>query len=105
MLVGHEPPLLLVVAASLLLSLLVCQSGTGLYMLLVLVVPLLLPGYGGHVVHIVLLAVNDRQPVLGGGVHISRSANRRSVLQDVHVELQGGELHHHRWLSGGSQGP
>jgi hypothetical protein len=26
-------------------------------------------------------------------------------LQDVHVELQGGELHHHRWLSGGSQGP
>jgi hypothetical protein len=26
-------------------------------------------------------------------------------LQDVHEELQGGELHRHRWLSGGSQGP
>jgi hypothetical protein len=26
-------------------------------------------------------------------------------LQDVHEELQGGELHHHRWLNDGSQGP
>ncbi len=42
-----------------------------------------------------------RQPVPGGDIHSSRSANKRSVLQDVHEELQGGELHHHRWLSGG----
>ncbi len=44
-------------------------------------------------------------PVPGGGVHNSHSTSRRSVLQDVHEELQGGELHRHQWLSGGSQGP
>jgi hypothetical protein len=51
------------------------------------------------------LAVSDRQPVPGGGVHNSCNTSRRNVLQDVHEELQGGELHRHRWLSGGSQGP
>jgi hypothetical protein len=47
------------------------------------------------VVQIVPLAVSGTQPVPGGGVHNSRSANRRNVLQDVHEELQGGELHRH----------
>jgi len=78
---------LLVVAISLLLSLLVYQPGTGLCVLLVVVVPLLLPGCGEHVVQIVALAVSCRQPVPGGDVHSSHSANRRSVLQDLHEEL------------------
>ncbi len=47
---------------------------------------------GGHAIQIVPLAVNDRQHVPGGGVH-----SRRSVVHE--------ELHHHRWLSGCSQGP
>ncbi len=54
-------------------------------------------------VQIVPLAVNGRQPVPGRGVHNSRSANRHIVLQDVHEELQGGELHRHRWLSSGPE--
>jgi len=91
---GHF--LLLAVAAPLLLLLLVYQPGTGLCVLLAVTVLLLLSGCGGHVVQIVPLAVSDRQPVPRGGIH-----NRRSVLQDVHEELQGGELHRHRWLSGG----
>jgi hypothetical protein len=93
--------LLLVVKAPLLLPLLVCQPGTGLCVLLAVVVLLLLPGYSGHAVQIVPLAVNDRQPVHGGDVHSNCSANRHNVLQDVHEELQGGELQRHRWLSGG----
>ncbi|CAK9879639.1 unnamed protein product [Sphagnum jensenii] len=44
---------------------------------------------------IVPLAVSGRQPVPRGGVHNSRIANRHSVLQDMHEELQGGELHRH----------
>ncbi len=117
-------PVLLAVAISLLLALLVCQSGTGLRLLLTVAaplpvcqpgtglcvllavaVPLLLPGCSGHAVQIVPPAVSSRQHVPRGGVHSSRSANRRNVLHDVHEELQGGELHRHRWLSGGSQGP
>ncbi len=86
---------LLAVAASLLLLLLVCQLGTGLCMLLAVMVLLLLPGCGGHAVQIVPLAVSGRQPVPRGGIHCSRSANRRNVLQDVHEELHGGELHRH----------
>ncbi len=78
---------LLAIATLLLLPLLVCQPGTGLYVLLAIVVLLLLPGCGGHAIHIVPLAVSDKQPVPGGGVHSSRSANRRNVLQDVHEEL------------------
>ncbi len=74
--------MLLAIAVSLLLPLLVCQPSTGLCMLLAVAVPLLLPGCGGHAVQIVPLAVSDRQPVLGGGVH-----SRRSVLQDVHEKL------------------
>ncbi len=70
---------------------------------LAVTVPLLLLGYDGHVVQIVPLAVSGRHPVPGGGIHNSRNANRRSVLQDVHEELQGGELHRHRWLSGGPE--
>ncbi len=117
-------PVLLMVAVPLLLALLVCQPGTGLCMLLAVAtsllvpelgtglcvllavaIPLLLPGYGGHTVQIVPLAVSDKQPIPRGSVHSNRSASRRNVLQDVHEELQGGELHRHRWLSGGSQGP
>ncbi len=85
----------LAIAVPLLLSLLVYQPGTGLYVLLTVAVLLLLLGCGGHAVQIVSLAVSGRQPVPRGGVHSSRIANRRSVLQDVHEELQGGELHHH----------
>jgi hypothetical protein len=98
---------LLTVAVSLLLLLLVCQSGTGLYVLLAVAVAvaLLLPGCGGHAVQIVPLAVSGKQPIPGGGVHNNRNASIRNVLQDVHEELQGGELQRHRWLSGGSQGP
>jgi hypothetical protein len=55
--------------------------------LLAIAVPLLLLGCGGHAVQIVLLAVSGRQPVPGGGVHSSRNANKRSVLQDVHEEV------------------
>jgi hypothetical protein len=55
--------------------------------LLAVAVPLLLSGYDGHAVQIVPLAVNGIQPVPGGGIHNSRSASRRSVLQDVHEEL------------------
>ncbi len=72
-------------------------------MLLTIAVLLLLPGCGGHAIQIVPLAVSGKQPVPGGGVHNSRSTNRRNVLQDVHEELQGGELHRHRWLSGGPE--
>jgi len=61
-------------------------------------VTLLLPGCGGHAVQIVPLVVSDRQLVLGGGVHSSRNTNKHNVLQDVHEELQGGELHRHRWI-------
>jgi hypothetical protein len=90
--------LLLAVAALLLMSLLVCQSGTGLGVLLAIVVPLLLPlmvcqlgtslcvllvitvplllsGCDGHAVQIVPLAVSGRQPVPGGDIHSNRSAN------------------------------
>jgi len=42
------------------IPLLVCQPGMGLCVLLVVAVSLLLPGYGGHVVQIVPLAVNGR---------------------------------------------
>ncbi len=90
---------LLAVVVSLLLPLLVCQLGTGLYVLLAVAVPLLLPGCGGHAVQIVPLVLSGRQPVPGGDVH-----SRHSV-RNLHEELQGGELHRHRWLSGGSQGP
>jgi len=45
---------LLAVAVSLLLPLLVCQPGTGLCVLLTIVVSLLLPGCGGHAIEIVL---------------------------------------------------
>ncbi len=85
----------LAVAAPLLLPLLVYQSSTGLCVLLAVAVMLLLLGCGGHAVQIVPLVVSGRQPVPRGGVHSSRIANRRSVLQDVHEELQGGELHRH----------
>jgi len=51
-------PMLLVVAVPLLLTLLVCQSGMGLCVLLA--VPLLLLGCGGHVVQIVPLAVSGK---------------------------------------------
>ncbi len=88
-------PVLLAVAVPLLLLLLVYQPSTGLCVPLAVAVSLLLLGCDGHVVQIVPLAVSDRQPVPGGGVHSSRIANRRSVLQDVHEELQGGELHRH----------
>jgi hypothetical protein len=64
-----------------------------------------LPGCGGHAVQIVPLANNGRQHVPRGSIHNNRNMSRRIVLQDVHEELQGGELHRHRWLSGGSQGP
>jgi hypothetical protein len=60
---------LLAVTISLLLPLLVCQPGMGLCVLLAVAVPLLLLGCGGHAVQIVPLAVSDRQPVPGGGVH------------------------------------
>jgi len=71
------------VAVPLLLTLLVCQLGTGLYVLLAVVVPLLVSGCGGHVVHIVPLAINGRQPILGGGVHNSCSASKRSVFHSL----------------------
>ncbi len=61
--------LLLAVAVPLLLLLRVCQLGTGLYMLLAIAVSLLLSSCGGHAIHIVPLAVNGGQPILGGGVH------------------------------------
>ncbi len=96
---------LLAVAVSLLLPLLVYQPGMGLCVLLAITVPLLLSGCSGHAVQIVPLAVSNRQPIPRGGVHSSRNASRRNILQDVHEELQGGELHRHRWLSDGSQGP
>jgi hypothetical protein len=91
--------LLLAVAA----PLLVCQSGTGLCVLFAVTVLLLLPGCDGHVVQIVPLAVSGRQPILGDDVHNNRSGNRCNVLQDVHEELHGGELHRHGWLSGGPE--
>jgi len=75
----------------------------GLCVLLAVAVLLLLLGCGRHAVQIVLPVVNGRQPVPGSGVHSSRNANRRIVLQDVHEELQGGELHRHQWLSGGPE--
>jgi hypothetical protein len=50
----------LAVVVPLLLALLVCQLGTGLYVLLAVAIPLLLSGCGGHAIHIVPLAVNDR---------------------------------------------
>ncbi len=76
----------LTIVVPLLLPFLVYQPGTGLCVLLTVAVLLLLLSCGGHGVEIVLLAINSRQPVLGGGVHSNRSANRRSVLQDVHEE-------------------
>ncbi len=85
----------LTVAVPLLLPLLVYQPGTGLCVLLTVAVLLLLLGCGGHAVQIVPLVVSGRQPVPRGGVHSNRIANRRSILQDVHEELQGGELHRH----------
>ncbi len=101
---GTSLYVLLAVATPLLLLLLVYQPGTGLCVLLAVAVLLLLPtGCGEHAVQIVSLAISTKQPVPGGGVHNSCSANRRSVLQDVHEELQGGELHRHRWLSGGPE--
>ncbi len=60
---------LFAIAVPLLLALLVCQVGTGLYVLLTVTVPLLLSGYSGHAVHIVPLVVNVSQPVLRSGVH------------------------------------
>jgi hypothetical protein len=97
---------LLAVAVPLLLPLLVCQPGIGLRLLLAVAAPLLvyqlstglcvllavavlllLPGCGGHAVQIVPLVISRRQPVPGGGVHNSRTANRRNVWQDVHEEL------------------
>ncbi len=72
--------LLLAMATPLLLPFLVCQPSTGLCMLLAVAVLLLLPSCGGHAVQIVPLAVSNRQPVPGGGVHSNRSANRRNVL-------------------------
>ncbi len=85
----------LAVAVPLLLPLLVYQSGTGLCVLLTVAVLLLLLGCSGHAVQIVPLAVNGKQPVPRSGVHSSCIANRRNVLQDVHEELKGGELHRH----------
>jgi len=73
-------PVPLAVTVPLLLPLLVYQPGTSLYVPLAVAIPLLLLGCSGHVVQIVLLAVNDRQLVPGGDVHNSHSANRRSVL-------------------------
>jgi len=78
---------LLAVAVLLLLALLVCQQGMGLYMLLAVVVPLLLSGCGGHVVHIVPLVVNGRQPVLGGGVHRCLISDGDSRVHVLHVKL------------------
>jgi len=92
--------LCMLLAVTVLMLLLVCQPGMGFYVLLAVIVPLLLPSCGGHAVQIVPLAVSGRQPVPGSDVH-----SRRKVLQDVHEELQGGELHCHQWLNGGSQGP
>jgi hypothetical protein len=80
-----------VVTVPLLLLFLVYQPGTGLCVLLAIAIPLLLPGCDGHAVQIVPLAVSHRQRVPGGDVHSSHNASRRSVLQDVHEELQGGE--------------
>jgi hypothetical protein len=54
-------PVLLAVAVPLVLVLLVCQPGTGLCVLLAVAVLLLLPGYDGHVVQIVSLAINDKK--------------------------------------------
>ncbi len=71
------------VAVPLLLALLVCQLGTGLYELLAVAVPLLLSGWSGYVVHIVPLAINGRKPVPGGDVHSNRSANRCSVFHSL----------------------
>jgi len=85
----------LTVAVPLLLPLLVYQPGMGLCVLLTVAVLLLLLGYDGHAVQIVPLAVSGRQSVPRGSVHSSRIANRHNVLQDVHEELQGGELHCH----------
>jgi len=65
------------------MALLVCQLGMGLSVLLAIAVSLLLSGCGGHAVHIVLLAVNGRQPVLGGGVHNSHNASRRNVFHSL----------------------
>jgi hypothetical protein len=96
---------LLTIMVPLLLPLLVYQPGTGVCVLLAVTVPLLLSGCDGHAVQIIPLVVSDKQLVPGGGIHSSQSASRCSVLQDVHEELQGGELNRHRWLSGGSQGP
>ncbi len=73
----------LAVTVPLLLALLVCQLGTGLYVLLTITVPLLLSGCDGHAVHIVPLVVNGRQPVPGGGVHNNRNANKRSVFHSL----------------------
>jgi hypothetical protein len=84
---GHRPPPAACGGNATLLLLLVCQPGTGLYVLLAITVLLLLSGCGGHGVQIVPLAVNGRQPLPRGGVH-----NNRIVLQDVHEELQGGEF-------------
>jgi hypothetical protein len=90
-----QPGIGLRLLLSVMASLLVCRPGTGFCVLLAVAVPMLLSSYGGHAVQIVPLAISDRQLVPGGGVHNSRSASRRSVLQDVHEELQGGELHRH----------
>ncbi len=59
----------LLVPFAIVVPLLVCQLGTSLYVLLAVTVLLLLSGCGGHAVHIVPLAVNGRQPILGGGIH------------------------------------
>ncbi|CAM6026167.1 unnamed protein product [Sphagnum balticum] len=54
--------LYVLLAVPLLLALLVCQPGTSLCVLLtVAVLLLLLPGYGGHVVQIVPLAISGKK--------------------------------------------
>ncbi len=72
-------------------------------MLLTVAILLLLLGCGGYAVQIVPLAVSGKQHVPRGSVHSSCNANRCNVLLDVHEELQGGELHRHRRLSGGPE--
>ncbi len=67
--------LLLAVATPLLMPLLVCQPNMGLGMLLAVMVSLLLPLLVGHAVQIVPLAVSCRQPIPGGDVHSNRSAS------------------------------
>jgi hypothetical protein len=57
---------LLVVVVPLLLSLLVCQPSTGLYVLLVVAVPLLLPGCDGHANVVITLHLSSTLRLLEG---------------------------------------